>query len=213
MLGAHFSDAVASPVLNSLLESWREVDELRMNASIRHTALLRTIFPTYSPTPDSPEAEYPAAFVQDYHPLQVSDLEAAGFTVLDGRVVPPEPPPASPIHDAPPAAQPSLPGSSQAGPSTLPFGKPTHECQEEMFGVHFSDAVASRVFITLLEMGHEVDQERVHTFVCGQLCAEPKPLKGIIFYVNKYVGEVVDGALEGLDGVVVYGRDHDSDSR
>ena len=169
--------------------------------------------PTYSPTPGSPEAEYPAAFVQDYPTLLVSDLEAAGFTVLDGRVVPPEPPPASPIHDAPPAAQPSLPGSSQAGPSTLPFGKPTHECQEEMFGVHFSDAVASRVFITLLEMGHEVDEERVHTFVCGQLCAEPKPLKGIIFYVNKYVGEVVDGALEGLDGVVVYGRDHDSDSR
>ena len=28
--------------------------------------------PTYSPPPDSPEAEYPAAFVQDYHPLQVS---------------------------------------------------------------------------------------------------------------------------------------------
>ena len=56
--------------------------------------------PTYSPTPGSPEAEYPAAFVQDYPTLLVSDLEAAGFTVLDGRVVPPEPPPASPTHDA-----------------------------------------------------------------------------------------------------------------
>ena len=81
-----------------------------------------------------------------------------------------------------------------------------------MLGIHFSDAIASRIFITLLEMGQEVDELKVNTFVCSQLCSEPKPLKDIMFYVNKLVSEILDGALDGQSGVVVYGRDQSSGS-
>ena len=81
-----------------------------------------------------------------------------------------------------------------------------------MFSVLFSESVASRAFNSLYEMGYEVDELRLNAFVGSQFCSEPRPWKEITFYVNKYVGEILGGILEGREGVVVYGRDPDSDS-
>ena len=50
-----------------------------------------------------------------------------------------------------------------------------------------------------------MDEHRLNAFVGGQLCAAPRPLKELIFYVNQYVSEILEGALDGQGGVVVYG--------
>ena len=81
-----------------------------------------------------------------------------------------------------------------------------------MFSVLFSESVASRAFNSLYEMGYEVDELRLNAFVGSQLCSEPRPWKDVPCYVSKYVGEVLGGALEGREGVEVYGRDPESDS-
>ena len=120
------------------------------------------------------EAEFYAAYAQGF---------PQGF--------PPEPPPASPTPFVQDSSGSSLPGSSQAGPSTLPFGRPTHECQAEILSVHFAETVAGRVFNSLHEMGFEMDEHRLNAFVGGQLCAAPRPLKEIIVYVNQYVSEIL----------------------
>ena len=183
--------------------------------------------PTHSPAPDSSEAivdaDFHAAFEQGF---------PQGF--------PPDVPPdrRSPTiraQDMLGSAQASSSGTSSITPAGGPAGRvrkrkcsdpcghryntraerQVAEVQWAISSVLFSETVAARTYNSLLEMGHEVDEPRLSAFVGSQLCSEPRPWKDVPFYVNKYVGEVLGGALEGgegREGVVVYGRDPDSDS-